>query len=58
MTFAHVAIARDERSLDVTRADERVHVRQDECWGPAFIPAYLAASAWGWLRGCDAYEGH
>lgn len=44
--------------LDVTRVHERVHVRQCECGGPLFIPAYLAASAWSWLRGTGSYQGN
>src|SRR5579884_766714 len=31
------------------------HVRQVERWGPAFIPAYLLASAWAWVRGQHYY---
>ena len=42
----------------MTRAHERVHVRQCEAWGPFFIPAYLIAGAWAWLRGEGAYEGN
>lgn len=44
LTLGHVVIARDARTLDATRAHERVHVRQYETWGPLFVPAYLAAS--------------
>ena len=58
MTFGHVVIGRDQCALDITRVHERVHVRQYERWGPAFIPAYLTASAWAWLRGRRAYEGN
>jgi hypothetical protein len=58
MTFGHVVIGRDARALEVSRAHERVHVRQCERWGPLFIPAYLAASAWAWVRGRGAYEGN
>jgi hypothetical protein len=58
MTFGHVVIARDGRSLEVSRPHERVHVRQCERWGPLFIPAYLLASVWAWLRGRGAYEGN
>src|SRR5687768_108760 len=36
MTFGHVVIGRDQCALDLTRAHERVHVRQYERWGPAF----------------------
>jgi hypothetical protein len=55
ITFGHVVLGRDHDSLESTRTHERVHVRQYEQWGPLFIPAYLAAGAWAWLRGGDAY---
>jgi hypothetical protein len=48
ITFGHVVLARDSWSLDTTRAHERVHVRQYEIWGPAFIPAYLIAGCGLW----------
>lgn len=56
MTLGHVVLGRDAALLDATRAHERVHVRQAERWGPAFIPAYLLASAWVALRGGDPYR--
>lgn len=56
MTFGHIVIGRDADALETTRAHERVHVRQYELWGPAFIPAYLLASAWAAVRGEDAYN--
>jgi hypothetical protein len=55
LTLGHVVIARDCRSLEMTRAHERVHVRQCEAWGPLFVPAYLAASLWAVLRGRNFY---
>ena len=55
ITFGHVVLARDQGALDSSRMHERVHVRQYERWGPFFIPAYLAAGVWAWLRGRDAY---
>ena len=55
MTLGHVVLARDQAALDETRAHERVHVAQCERWGPLFVPAYLCASAFVWLRGGDAY---
>jgi hypothetical protein len=55
ITFGHVVLARDQAALDCTRSHERVHVGQYERWGPFFIPAYLAAGVWAWLRGRDAY---
>jgi hypothetical protein len=58
MTLGHVVIGRDGPSLDRTRPHERVHVRQCEVWGPAFLPAYLVAGCWGWLKGEGAYKGN
>jgi hypothetical protein len=58
ITFGHIVLARDRRSLTFTRRHERVHVRQSEVWGPAFIPAYLLAGLWGLLTGAGAYEGN
>lgn len=55
LTLGHVVIARDSRSLQSTRAHERVHVRQCEAWGPLFVPAYLLASLSAALRGGDCY---
>lgn len=56
ITLGHVVLGVDAAALDRTRAHERVHVRQAERWGPLFIPAYLLASAWCWLRGRDIYR--
>ncbi len=56
MTLGHVVLGRDQAALDRTRADERIHVRQCERWGPLFIPAYLLASLWALLRGRSAYR--
>ena len=56
MTLGHVVLGRDRALLDLTRAHERVHVRQCERWGPLFIPAYLAASLLVLLRGGRPYE--
>ncbi len=59
MTLGHVVIGRDARALELTRAHERVHVRQYELWGPLFVPAYLLAGVWALARGrhpyCDNY---
>lgn len=55
MTFGHVVLGRSAEDLDACREHEMVHVRQYERWGPLFIPAYLAASFWLWLRGRDPY---
>jgi hypothetical protein len=58
VTFGHVVAGRYRQSLDATRAHERVHVRQCEIWGPAFIPAYLVAGLLAWIRGTGAYAGN
>jgi hypothetical protein len=55
MTLGHVIIGRDPLCLDSCREHEQAHVRQVERWGPAFIPAYLAASGWAWIRGQHYY---
>ena len=55
LTLGHVVIARDDWSLESTRAHERVHVRQCEAWGPFFVPAYLTASLSAVLRGRNFY---
>jgi len=55
MTLGHVIIGRDPACLDSCRDHEQAHVRQVETWGPAFLPAYLLASAWAWWRGQNYY---
>ena len=56
LTLGHVVIARDRRSLEETRAHERVHVRQCETWGPLFVPAYFCGALYARLRGGRAYR--
>lgn len=56
ITFGHCVLAVDLATLDWTRRHERVHVRQAERWGPLFIPAYLSASLWTWIRGRHFYR--
>ena len=58
MTLGHVVLGLDRRTLSATRRHERVHVRQYEVWGPAFIPVYLAAGLLGLARGEGVYEGN
>lgn len=58
ITFGHIVAAESRSLLAGTRAHERVHVRQCERWGPVFIPVYLLASTWSWLRGNGAYWGN
>jgi hypothetical protein len=55
MTLGHCVIARTAADLDHSRRHELIHVTQYELWGPLFVPAYLACSAWQWIRGRDAY---
>ncbi|MEX2170005.1 MAG: hypothetical protein WD851_11900 [Pirellulales bacterium] len=55
MTLGHVVWGCDERSLELTRPHERVHVAQCERWGPLFIPAYLLLSLLAWCRGMNPY---
>ena len=55
ITFGHVIVGTHAQELQRLRAHERVHVRQCERWGPLFLPAYLLAGAWQWVRGRDAY---
>jgi hypothetical protein len=55
MTLGHVVLGRNARALDVTRAHERVHVRQYESWGPLFLPAYFLAGAYALARGRHPY---
>ena len=55
IALGHIVLARDAGSLDACRLHEQVHVRQWERWGPLFLPAYFASSAWAWLRGRDPY---
>ena len=58
LTLGHVVIARDRRSLEETRAHERVHVRQYERWGAFFLPLYLLASLLALARGRSVYAGN
>lgn len=55
ITIGHVILGKNAATLSAVRAHEQVHLRQYERWGPFFVPAYLAASAWLWLRGRRPY---
>jgi hypothetical protein len=46
VTFGHCILGRSQSALSRCRDHERVHVRQYERWGPAFVPAYL----FHWVR--------
>ena len=56
MTLGHVVLGRDVILLELTRAHERVHVRQCERWGVFFLPAYGVASLVAFLRGGNMYR--
>ena len=56
LTLGHVVLGRNRASLDRSRAHELAHVRQAERWGPLFLPAYVAASLWAFLRGRRYYR--
>lgn len=56
MTLGHVILARGVEEMEDHWRHERQHVRQAEVWGPAFIPAYIVASAWASLRGGHYYK--
>lgn len=59
MTLGHVILAVDRSALAQLRRHEHVHVRQYECWGPLFLPAYLLSSLLQLLRGRNPYrENH
>lgn len=55
ITFGHVILGVDHRTLAEMRAHEQVHVRQYERWGPLYIPAYLVSSLLELLRGRNPY---
>ncbi len=56
MTLGHVILGRDLECLEQCRDHELVHVRQTELWGPFFLPAYLLASLWAYLKGGHYYR--
>lgn len=55
MTASHVVLGHTHDLLAMHRAHEHVHVREFERWGVLFFPAYLACSAYQWLRGRRLY---
>ncbi|MCC2639234.1 MAG: hypothetical protein K0Q68_2953 [Moraxellaceae bacterium] len=56
ITLGHVIVGTDPVALAQLRAHEFVHVRQYERWGPLFIPAYLGAGLYQWLRGKNPHR--
>jgi hypothetical protein len=55
ITFGHTILGLDRTILDSVRTHEHVHVQQYERWGPLFLPAYIACSAWLKLTGGHPY---
>lgn len=55
ITLGHVILGVSAAELRRVRRHEHVHVRQAEMWGPFFLPAYVLASLWQWLRGRRMY---
>ena len=58
LTLGHVVLGYNEHLLSAYRRHEHAHVKQYEMLGPLFLPVYLAASIWAWLRGRGAYKGN
>lgn len=56
MTLGHVILGADRAALSAAREHEHVHVRQYELWGPFFLPAYIASSAWQVILGRRCYR--
>ena len=56
ITLGHVIVGMSGQALDAARAHEHVHLRQYERWGLLFVPVYVGASAWLWLRGGHPYR--
>lgn len=56
ITFGHTILATSHVSLCEVRTHERVHVRQYECWGIFFLPAYWLSSVWQVMCGRDLYR--
>lgn len=56
VTFGHVILGTSAAALAGAREHEQVHVRQYERWGPFFLLAYLASSAWQLMTGRHVYH--
>jgi hypothetical protein len=56
ITFGHAILGTSEAELTAAREHEHVHVRQYERWGPFFLPAYVASSAWQLVLGRHVYR--
>ena len=58
LTLGHVILGYNRESLSINRLHEHAHVRQYEMFGPIFLPVYLAASIWSFIKGRGAYHGN
>lgn len=56
ITLGHVIVGVSTAELAAVREHEHVHVRQYEQWGPFFLLAYAASSAWQFVRGRRCYR--
>lgn len=56
LTLGHVVLGHSAECLQRLRVHEHVHVRQAERWGLFFVPAYLLAGWWQWMRGRHVYD--
>jgi hypothetical protein len=55
ITLGHTILGQSEEALERCRHHEMVHVKQYECWGPLFLPAYLLCSVFLWVIGKHGY---
>ena len=58
ITFGHVVLASEAPFLALSRAHERVHVRQYERWGVLFFPLYVLSSVVAFITGHDPYTSN
>lgn len=56
ITLGHVILGGSAATMAAVREHEHVHVRQYEAWGPFFLLAYPACSAWELLQGRCPYR--
>lgn len=58
MTLGHVVLGQNRESLSINRLHEHAHVRQYEMLGPIFIPVYIMAGFWAFIKSRGAYRGN
>ncbi|MBN2313833.1 MAG: hypothetical protein JXM79_07875 [Sedimentisphaerales bacterium] len=54
-TLGHIILGCDFQCLSKSRKHKRIHVKQYELWGPFFIPSYLVASFFIFIKGGNPY---